>query len=84
VDAETESRILENLQTFLGRTTLVLATHRVFVAELCQQVLVLHEGQAVQLGNPHELAQVPGPFARLKRLQSLERELVGEPSRQTL
>ncbi len=76
VDAETESRILENLRAFLGTSTLVLATHRVFVAETCARVLVLEEGQAIQLGTPEALAEEPGTFARLKRLQSLERELV--------
>lgn len=76
VDAETESRILENLRTFLGKSTLVLATHRVFVAETCTRVLVLHEGRAQQLGTPEDLAAQPGTYARLRRLQSLERELV--------
>lgn len=74
VDAETEARILENLRAFLGRATLVMATHRVFAAELCAKVLVLEEGLPVQLGAPAALAEQPGPFARLKRLQSLERE----------
>lgn len=78
VDSQTESRILDNLRTFLGGVTLVLATHRVFVAELCDQVLVMEDGQAVQLGTPRELADVPGHFARIKRLQSLEREILGE------
>lgn len=76
VDAETESRILDNLRAFLGRSTLVLATHRVFVAELCDRVLVLEEGQPIEYGSPAELALRPGTFARLKHLQSLERELV--------
>lgn len=75
VDAETESQILENLKDYLGHSTLVLATHRVFVAELCERVLVLEEGAEIQYGAPSELAEVPGTFARLKRLQSLEREL---------
>ncbi|HEY3270722.1 MAG TPA: ABC transporter ATP-binding protein, partial [Geothrix sp.] len=60
VDAETESRILENLRTFLGKSTLVLATHRVFVAETCAQVLVVEEGRVVQLGTPEALAAQPG------------------------
>ncbi len=76
VDAETESRILESLRTFLGTSTLVLATHRVFVAETCARVLVLDEGRMTQFGTPEELADQPGTYARLRRLQSLERELV--------
>ena len=76
VDAETESRILENLRGYLGTTTLILATHRVFVAELCERVLILEEGLPIQYGSPGALAEQQGTFARLKRLQSLERELV--------
>ena len=78
VDAQTESRILDNLKSFLDGVTLVLATHRVFVAELCERVLVLEDGLAAQLGTPQELAVQAGHFARIKRLQSLEREILGE------
>jgi ABC-type multidrug transport system fused ATPase/permease subunit len=39
-------------------------------------VLVLEEGRAIQQGTAESLASQPGTFARLKRLQSLERELV--------
>ena len=78
VDSETEARILENLRTFLAGVTLVLATHRVFVAELCDQVLVLEDGRAVQGGSPQELADQPGHFARIRQLQSLEREILGK------
>jgi len=76
VDAETESRILENLNAYLGQTTLVLATHRVFVAELCERVLVLEEGLPIQSGTAAELLTQEGLFARLKHLQSLERDLI--------
>ncbi len=77
VDAETESRILENLKGYLGRTTLILATHRIFVAEICDEVLVMEQGHALQFGTAVELAEQPGLYARLKRLQSLEREILG-------
>ena len=78
VDAETESRILENLKSYLGRTTLILATHRIFVAELCEEVLVMEQGHAIQFGTPAQLAEQQGLYARLKRLQSLEREILGQ------
>lgn len=75
VDAETESKILENFREYLGNTTLVLATHRVFIAETCQTIVVLEEGRIIQSGSAVELSQQPGLFARLKHLQSLEREI---------
>ena len=46
------------------------------MAETCTRVLVLKEGRAVQLGTPEALGEEAGAFARLRRLQSLERELV--------
>ncbi|MBK9796835.1 MAG: ABC transporter ATP-binding protein [Holophagaceae bacterium] len=46
VDAETESRILENLRGFLGTSTLVLATHRVFVAETCNRSAIPPGGRS--------------------------------------
>ncbi|MDR0499233.1 MAG: ABC transporter ATP-binding protein/permease [Holophagales bacterium] len=74
VDAETESRILKNLGAYLGKTTLVLATHRVFVAELCEWVIVLDHGKLVQSGTPGELGNVAGTYAKIRRLQNLERQ----------
>jgi len=71
VDAETESRILSNLKAYLGKTTLVLATHRVFVAEMCEQVIVLDNGKLVQSGAPGELSNTKGPYARISALQRL-------------
>ena len=39
------------------------------------RALVLEEGRCIQAGPPADLATEPGTYARLKRLQSLEREL---------
>ncbi|MDR1841746.1 MAG: ABC transporter ATP-binding protein/permease [Holophagales bacterium] len=75
VDAETESRILSNLRTYLGKTTLILATHRVFVAELCEQVIVLDNGKLIQSGSPGELSNASGPYARIRALQELARPI---------
>ena len=74
VDAETESRILRNLSAYLGKATLVLATHRVFVAELCERVIVLNNGVLAQSGSPADLANVAGPYSKIRNLQSLEND----------
>jgi len=78
VDAETESRILNNLGAYLGKATLVLATHRVFVAELCEKVIVLDNGLLIQSGSPATLAEVDGPYSKIRNLQSLEREMTSK------
>jgi len=77
VDAETESGILNNLETFLGRATLVLATHRIFAAELCERVIVLENGRIIQAGTPEELRRADGQYAKLRALQSIERQMAG-------
>jgi ATP-binding cassette subfamily B protein len=83
VDAETESRILQNLGAYLGRTTLVLSTHRIFVAELCERAIVLEHGKLVQSGTPSELSNVDGPYATIRRFQSLEREIATKKKSQS-
>ena len=75
VDAETESRILLNLGAYIGKTTLVLATHRVFVANLCERVIVLEHGKLAQSGTPDELANADGHYARIRNIQKLEGEI---------
>jgi ABC-type multidrug transport system fused ATPase/permease subunit len=46
------------------------------VAELCEDVLVMEQGRAIQFGTATQLAEQQGLYARLKRLQSLEREIL--------
>jgi ABC-type multidrug transport system fused ATPase/permease subunit len=38
----------------------------------------MEDGQVVQRGTPQELAAEPGHFARIRQLQSLEREILGQ------
>ena len=59
-------------QTRQGTALALLSTHE------DGQVLVLEEGVPIQLGTPAELAEQKGLYARLKRLQSLEREILGK------
>ncbi|MEM9597543.1 MAG: ABC transporter ATP-binding protein [Acidobacteriota bacterium] len=75
VDAHTEETILRNLrQVFRGRTVL-MASHRIAAARLCDRILVLEDGRAQALGSHDELVARPGIYADLDRRQRLEEQL---------
>jgi ATP-binding cassette subfamily B multidrug efflux pump len=69
VDPKTEKVILDHLP----ETTLLLATHRLAAAELCDTVIVLDAGRVIEHGSPHELAAGDTRYAHLLALQKLER-----------
>jgi ATP-binding cassette, subfamily B, multidrug efflux pump len=70
VDTKTEGKILDAIERQKAQRTLVLITHRVRAAQLCDRVLVLDEGRVVQLGKPADLLQEEGVFALFAREQS--------------
>ena len=78
VDAGKEAEILSSLQgTVAGRTTLVM-THRLRVAQEADRIVVLDEGRVVEEGSHAELLEAGGLYARLWRIQQIERELANE------
>ncbi len=70
VDTQTERVILDALP----QTTLLLATHRLAAAELCDKVYVLERGEVLEAGTPAELAAMGGRYAHLVALQKLEQQ----------
>ena len=69
VDTDTEARILRALRDKATRCTLVLITHRVAAAKLCDEIIVLDEGRVVQHGTHDKLASEPGLYAAFVREQ---------------
>lgn len=62
VDAYTESRIQEALQTILaGRTSIIIA-HRLSTIEFADKIIVLDGGRIIQEGSHLELSCVPGLY----------------------
>jgi ATP-binding cassette, subfamily B, multidrug efflux pump len=70
VDTRTERIILDHLPD----TTLILATHRLAAAELCDTVLVLEGGEVIERGSPSSLAAAHGRYANLLALQKLDQQ----------
>lgn len=72
VDAQTEEKILGNLRTVFPGRTVLMATHRVAAARLCDIVVVLEDGRITAQGSHEELVDRPGFYSDLHRRQHLE------------
>lgn len=75
VDAHTEEQILRNLRDFFPGRTVLLASHRIAAARLCDSVVVLDEGRVAERGSHDELVARGGLYAALQKRQSLEEQL---------
>jgi ATP-binding cassette, subfamily B, bacterial len=62
LDADTETQLLNSLLATRGRRTMVVVTNQRRILLQADRVVVLAEGQIVQIGSPQELRDVPGPF----------------------
>ena len=71
LDTESEKHIQEALERLMkNRTTLVIA-HRLSTIEHVDKVVVLDQGQVVQIGTHAELMAQPGIYAQLQQSQMM-------------
>lgn len=78
VDTDTEEQILKNLkQERSGKTTIMIA-HRISTVSHADCILVLDEGQAVEIGTHAQLIRQGGLYASLFEKQQLEKQLAQE------
>ncbi|MGB3492069.1 MAG: ATP-binding cassette domain-containing protein, partial [Elainellaceae cyanobacterium] len=72
LDVSTEAMIQEALDRLLvGRTAIIIA-HRLSTIRNVDRILVLKQGELVEMGSHDELLQAEGLYASLYRLQMLE------------
>ncbi len=70
VDTKTENTILNNLKQVMKNRTSVIISHRVSSVKLCENIIVLHEGEIVEQGSHDQLIQKQGEYFNLYQKQS--------------
>ncbi len=69
LDANNESTIIKNLQTFFEGKTVVVVAHRLSTVKHADQIVVLHNGAIVESGTHAELAALKGEYFTLVKNQ---------------
>lgn len=75
VDTKTEEKILSHLKEVrLGKTTIMIA-HRISTIQDADLIVVLEEGQIVELGDHSSLVKQGGLYASMVNMQQLEKSI---------
>lgn len=69
VDAHTEEHIVSSLAEYLKKTIVIMATHRFFVLEKADEILVMDQGQVVGRGTHNELLKENSLYQQLWGLE---------------
>ena len=74
LDPNSESKIYENLENISKNKTLLLISHRLGVARLCDKIIVLNKGNIIEHGNHEKLMEQQGEYYKMFNAQ---KELYG-------
>lgn len=69
LDANNESIIMNNLNTFLENKTAVVVAHRLSTVKHADQIIVLENGRVIEQGTHHDLIQSKGNYFTLVKNQ---------------
>lgn len=71
VDTETEEHILRRLKELRAGKTTILVSHRISTLRHSDRIVVLDEGEIVEMGSHEDLLAKKGVYAELERVQTL-------------
>ena len=74
VDTETEEHILSRLKRLRAGKTTILVSHRISTLRHSDRIVVLEEGEIVEIGSHEALLDLDGAYAQLERAQTLSDE----------
>lgn len=77
VDAKTEHKIVENLNTFLENKTTIIITHRIFLSIKFDKIFILSDGEIIESGTHNQLLAQDGYYTELYNLQLSEEKAPG-------
>ncbi len=69
LDANNEKAIVENLQEFYKGKTVIVVAHRLSTVKNADQIVVLDDGEIVEIGNHKELTARKGAYYKLVKNQ---------------
>jgi ATP-binding cassette subfamily B protein/subfamily B ATP-binding cassette protein MsbA len=72
LDAQTEAKLLGNLDSLRAGKTVILAAHRLSMVRDADKILVIEDGRIVEEGNHDDLLRNKGPYSRLWNAQKSE------------
>lgn len=75
VDTDTEERILKNLKKNRADKTTIIIAHRISTIQSADVIMVLEDGQAVEIGNHSELMKLGGVYKDMFDKQQLEAQI---------
>lgn len=69
VDSETDAKIRAALKQTLGKSTVILISHRITTLMQADQILVLDDGKVAEIGTHEELISKDGVYKRIYDIQ---------------
>ena len=75
VDTETEERIINSLNNLNFSTTTIVVSHRISSVKNSDKIIVLNDGEIVQMGSHKELININGYYKETYNEQLISKEL---------